>query len=40
MGAATSQRNRRAVQELPSSRRPIVEPRKITVKGAPTARHA
>ena len=27
------------VHELPSSQRSIVKPRKITVKGAPTARH-
>jgi hypothetical protein len=36
---ATSQRSRAPRTRSPSSRRSSVEPRKITVKGAPAARH-
>jgi hypothetical protein len=38
--AATSQRTARTLQELPSSRRSSIEPRKITIKSALRASHA
>jgi hypothetical protein len=39
-GPPQSQRPARALQELPSSRRSSIEPRKITIKSAPPARPA